>query len=109
MTLNELREIVKILARNLNHAHDRLTHLQDRVLELEMEMKMINIDFGNVIICDVCNEDYTNSNEHGGILWGNWAICPKCVHKFPTKNRAIKARCPAHLSFRDWVLTLITK
>jgi len=41
MTLTELRDIVKMLARNLNHEHDRLTELQDRVLHLEIQFNEI--------------------------------------------------------------------
>jgi len=37
-------------------------------------MKIEEIDFGNVVLCDLCNKDYSNSDEHGGFLFGNSAV-----------------------------------
>ena len=36
-------------------------------------------DIGNIVVCDFCEEDYTESNAVGGILFGTYATCPKCV------------------------------
>ena len=61
------------------------------------------------IICDLCGEDYTNSNQQGGILFGSRAICPTCtpetlkvIRKYK-EERYIKAFCPAELSFSAFV------
>ncbi len=75
-------------------------------------MKILSIPTTNEVLCDICSDDYTNSNEHGGFLFDSYAVCPKCAPE-TEKNiidykeaKFIKARCPNHLSFRDWVYTL---
>lgn len=68
-----------------------------------------HIEPGNVVLCDDCNADYTDSDESGGILFGSRAICPKCQQKWIENARKyneekyIKARCPKDMSFADWV------
>ena len=37
MNVNQLRDVVKMMMRLLNFETDRLTHLQDRVLQLELK------------------------------------------------------------------------
>ena len=32
-----------------------------------------------IVICDICNDDYTDSKEEGGFLFGSYAYCPKCA------------------------------
>lgn len=63
-------------------------------------------------LCDQCNEDYTNSDEQGGILFGSHAVCPKCearvfdgAVKYGEVNE-IRAHCPDGMSFKNWVLQL---
>lgn len=36
MNLDQLRDVMKMLMRLMNHEHDRVTQLQDRVLMLEI-------------------------------------------------------------------------
>ena len=38
MTIQELRGVLQVLVENLNHEHNRITALQDRVLKLEIEI-----------------------------------------------------------------------
>ena len=71
------------------------------------------IDIGESVICDVCGEDYSNSNESGGWLFVSNAYCPKCATPEALKKiqgygeeKYLKAFCPSHLSFKDWVLEL---
>lgn len=40
------------------------------------------IDIGNVVLCDICNRDYTNSDAKGGFLFESKAICPECAPEF---------------------------
>lgn len=69
-------------------------------------MKQI-IDIGDSVICDSCNDDYTNSTECGGILLGSWAYCPKCTAKLTSSEREqAELCCPAWMPFKDWVLQL---
>ena len=70
------------------------------------------IDIGDSVICDACGDDYTNSDDSGGFLFGSSAYCPKCaVSRLPNiksygEEHFIKARCPKSMSFKDWVLQL---
>jgi hypothetical protein len=41
-------------------------------------MEVWQIDIGDTVICDFCNDDYTESDKKGGIIVGGYAICPKC-------------------------------
>ena len=66
-------------------------------------------DPGRTVLCDMCNADYTESGEPGGILFGSYAVCPRCSDKVETDAKKfkeeshIKARCPEGVSFADWV------
>lgn len=66
-------------------------------------------DMGRTVLCDFCNEDYTDSPDKGGILFRSYAICPKCATKTINETRGgaeskfIKAHCPPGMSFADWV------
>lgn len=41
-------------------------------------MKKTIIPLGNTVICDMCNRNYTKSDETGGVQFGSYACCPKC-------------------------------
>lgn len=72
-------------------------------------MKVINIDPGNIVLCDLCNKDYTNSDEKGGILFSGKAVCPDCVPEFMKnikkykEEKYIRATAKEGESFRDFV------
>ena len=75
-------------------------------------MKETIIDIGNVVLCDYCSEDYTTSNDTGGILFSSYAICPKCA---PNALKSIKGfKEEAYIqseamegeTFRDFVLRI---
>lgn len=67
-------------------------------------------DMGDTVICDQCNEDYTNSDEEGGFIFGSHAYCPNCAKdslpriKSYGEEKFIKARCPEGMSFKDFVV-----
>ena len=67
------------------------------------------IDPGNNVICDYCNEDFTDSPLEGGILFQSKAICPRCSPEAEKsiarygEERFIRGRCPKGMSFADWV------
>jgi len=75
-------------------------------------MKEEIFDIGDTVICDTCGEDYTNSDESGGILFGSKGVCPKCAPSLEADAKKyheeewIKARCPDGMSFKDWCLKL---
>lgn len=70
------------------------------------------IDIGEEVYCDNCNEDYSESEESGGILFQSKAICPKCAPSwldrinFYGEGMYLNGRCPDDMSFKDWVLGL---
>lgn len=49
------------------------------MLENFKDAEIIVADCGDMVLCDYCDEDYTNSEEEGGFLFGSYAICPKCL------------------------------
>ena len=64
---------------------------------------------GKVVLCDLCNKDYTNSKKSGGFLFSSKAVCPSCsdgflknVKKYKEEMH-IKEYCPKGKSFADWV------
>ena len=69
-----------------------------------MEWEVIaTCDPGDEVICDFCNDSYTESEETGGSAIGTWAICPKCTKdlKEEPDQRAEKSE-----TFRDFVYRL---
>lgn len=70
------------------------------------------IDIGNQVICDWCGTDFTDRDDQGGILFGSKACCPICTLEVERsamryqEYHYIKGRCPAGMSFREWVLEL---
>lgn len=70
---------------------------------------IIEIDPGNVVLCDFCNEDYTFSNEQGGLLFGSKGVCPKCAPKLEKdamkydESHFIYDRARKSESFRDFI------
>jgi len=67
-------------------------------------MEIFRIDIGDMVVCDYCNADYSESDEQGGVLLGSSAICPTCVTKFNLSE--VDATCPPGVSFKAWVLWL---
>lgn len=77
------------------------------------DMQVIRvIDIGNSVVCDGCGNDYTESDESGGILFGSSAYCPGCAPGIEESARKyseeenIGAVCPPGVSFREWVLAI---
>lgn len=77
-----------------------------------MKIEFDEIEVGNEILCDICNEDYTNSDEHGGFLFESKGICPKCAPSFEKSARGygeekyITERCKKGESFKDFILRI---
>lgn len=69
----------------------------------------VEIDIGDIVVCDVCSDDYTESDDKGGFIFGSYAYCPKCAAEHePLIEREgeahyIRARCPEGKSFADFV------
>ena len=45
-------------------------------------MKKVSTKPEKRICCDLCGEDYTNSNEKGGMIFNIYAACPFCLLTF---------------------------
>lgn len=49
----------------------------------ELGFKIIDLSemIGDHVVCDLCNEDYTESPELGGVLFNRTACCPECAEQ----------------------------
>ena len=47
----------------------------------EMGFKVININPGNLVLCDGCNANYTDRDTLGGVLLSRSAFCPNCAEE----------------------------
>lgn len=65
-------------------------------------MELWQIDIGDIVVCDICNMDYTNSKDRGGFISGGYAICPKC-EKHTRLNDVDYISRPDE-SFKDFVV-----
>lgn len=80
-----------------------------RLADLFKDIEVIELDPGDHVYCDSCNEDYMNSEEKGGILFESKAICPKCQDEWIEGARKyhellyIRAYAKDDESFRDFV------
>ena len=74
-------------------------------------MKM-QLDLGNHVRCDDCNEDYTNSDAVGGLLFESKGYCPNRTPKILElarkygEERYIRARANPGERFRDFILRI---
>ena len=74
-----------------------------------MKFETIRIDPGPHVNCDLCNEEYMDSDEKGGFLFVSNAVCPKCAPQFEEgikkhgEEHYIRARPREDESFRDFV------
>ena len=70
---------------------------------------IITIEAGDTVLCDLCNTDYTSSNECGGLIFCSNAVCPECESQLLAEatthgeQKFIRARCPENQSFADFV------
>ena len=63
--------------------------------------------YREVVLCDTCNRDYSDSSESGGFLTESrsWAICPKCINTKPAYTPAPSDMlCPAGMSFYNFIV-----
>ena len=71
---------------------------------------IINVDIGDAVLCDLCNGDFSESEETGGFIFGSKAVCPRCapaleedIIKFE-EGAYIRRRCKETESFKEMVL-----
>ncbi len=67
------------------------------------------VDIGSLVVCDICDTDYTERDDPGGFIFGSKAYCPSCGKKsLPDikhyhEEGYIKAVCPDGTPFADFV------
>lgn len=64
------------------------------------------IDIGDMVLCDYCNADYTESEACGGGIVDSYAVCPQCIRKVYRKGETPDVICPEGMTFKEFVLTL---
>jgi hypothetical protein len=70
------------------------------------------IPVGRTVICDLCDADWTDRTEPGGVIFESKAVCPDCMPRFEKSvakykgERFIRGRCTPGMSFADWVREL---
>lgn len=76
-------------------------------------MKITSIqDIGDTVICDICNDDYTNSEAEGGFLFGSYGYCPDCAKekigtiKKYNEEEYIKERADEGETFKDFIMRI---
>lgn len=85
--------------------HNKLDEAWDQAYDTGMV-----IDIGPVVLCDLCNKDYTTSDEVGGFVFGSYSVCPSCCPDFLctiiacNEEGFIAARCGENESFKDFIL-----
>jgi hypothetical protein len=77
--------------------------------------EITSVDLEDTVVCDGCGEDYTNSDECGGLLVVSHAYCPKCAPQMEqgikkhNEEHTICGRCPEGKPYRKWVLEDLRK
>lgn len=70
------------------------------------------IDLGRMVLCDICNDDYTDSPRCGGFMFGTYAACPECAPGMYAdalkcgEKHLIGEGCPDGVTFADWIREL---
>lgn len=70
------------------------------------------VDIGDIVVCDFCNKDYTDSAEPGGFLFGSKGVCPACAPKMLEsiqryqEESYIRERANDGESFKDFIVRM---
>lgn len=77
-------------------------------------MKTEKIDIGEMVLCDLCNTDFSEgkeaAGERGGFIYLSKGVCPRCAPDFYKlikqydEQEHIKALCPTTKTFREFIL-----
>ena len=59
----------------------KMSELPDALVEKwdQADATGARIPVGDIVVCDVCNQDFTDSDATGGFLFGSYAYCPACA------------------------------
>jgi len=75
----------------------------------EAERTGEHVEVGRLVVCDQCDDDYTDKPDSGGFIFCSHAYCPKCAAKsMPSiigfnEQHMIRAVCLPGQSFADFV------
>ena len=75
-------------------------------------MTIERIEIGDLVLCDICNKDWTTETQTGGMLVQSKGVCPDCSPKYRCdlikyeEQYLIRAICPPETSFADWIRSL---
>ena len=81
--------------------------IKDKWREAEETGEPVKV--GDLVVCDVCDKDYTHSDAKGGFIFGSYGYCPTCAENRINEIRRygeehyIRAHCPPDMSFADFV------
>ena len=73
------------------------------------DLVIYNLDAGPLVLCDLCNKNYTNDDATGGFLFTGHAVCPDCEQDFlenvkrNNEEHFIRAFANDGETFRDFV------
>lgn len=65
-------------------------------------MDIWEIDIADTVVCDFCNDDYTESEMAGGLIIDGYAVCPRCEK--PEMLKEATHVCRPGESFKQFVL-----
>ena len=74
--------------------------------------KTIEFDIGNLVLCDLCDKDYTLSDAAGRFVFESKGVCPACAPDFMAKikeygeERFIRGEAREGELFRDFILRM---
>lgn len=67
------------------------------------------------VLCDICDQDWSDSAQSGGFLLLSKGVGPCCearlrdsIAKYK-EEWSIKGECPANMSFADWIRNVVRK
>lgn len=84
----------------------------EKLLDWMKDFEMVEIDAGDIVLCDMCNKDWTNSDVSGGFLFQSKAVCPDCQDELLVsiakhgEERFVRSTCPKDMSFYDYVMEM---
>lgn len=77
-----------------------------------MAMKTVEFDIGNLVLCDICDKDYTLDDAVGGFIFQSKGVCPDCVPRFLAsvkkygEEKFIRAKAQEGEPFREFIIRM---
>ena len=72
--------------------------------DTEIQMKPIQINPDDIVVCDVCAEDWTERRGTGGGIVDGSAVCPQCWQRLDLETHSgVQGRCTVGMDWKDWI------